>query len=194
MRKVTTRYVLTINPYQIVRENWVVGKILSLVLSLCFFLKKEHKQRGNAREETNFARPRQVVRSRKKFGWLKMNISSLSRPSSRAGFSFFQNFFFPFLSFFFGGFSPLFFAFFAFFCSPLWPFVDFLIKKNMSTTQHPHTPTTKNFFFFFCSERRERENRKKKEAAAAATIFGEDEEESAEERVCFACCCCRCSL
>jgi len=41
MRKVTTRYVLTINPYQIVRENWVVGKILSLVLSLCFFFKKK---------------------------------------------------------------------------------------------------------------------------------------------------------
>lgn len=53
MRKVTTRYVLTINPYQIVRENWVVGKILSLVLSLCFFFKKRASGVGTL-ERDNF--------------------------------------------------------------------------------------------------------------------------------------------
>ena len=161
MRKVTTRYVLTINPYQIVRENWVVGKILSLVLSLCFFFKKKSTNSVGTPERDKFCSAT-TSRSVAKEIWLVENEYPLSLVRATAGFSFFQNFFFPFLSFFFGGFSPLFFAFFAFFCSPLWPFVDFLIKKNMSTTQHPHTPTTKNFFFFFCSERRERENRKKR--------------------------------
>jgi len=170
MRKVTTRYVLTINPYQIVRENWVVGKILSLVLSLCFFFKKRAQTAWERPRETNFARPRQVVRSRKKFGWLKMNISSLSRPSSRAGFSFFQNFFFPFLSFFFGGFSPLFFAFFAFFCSPLWPFVDFLIKKNMSNTT-PNTRQQRKTSSSSSALRGERERTEKKGSSSSSDDF-----------------------
>jgi len=97
MRKVTTRYVLTINPYQIVRENWVVGKILSLSFLSVFFLKKEHKRRGNARERQFCARPRQVVRSRKKFGWLKMNILLSLVQAAELDFLFFKNFFFPFL-------------------------------------------------------------------------------------------------
>jgi len=93
MRKVTTRYVLTINPYQIVRENWVVGKILSLVLSLCFFFKK--------RAQTAWERPRRdkfcsatTSRSVAKEIWLVENEYILSLSSEQQSWIFFFSKFF----------------------------------------------------------------------------------------------------